>query len=66
MLAGGCDEAERVRVGVLSALESLGSPHELYAVDGDEVSVIPTSNAVQAWSIGARWALEHSWDGLTA
>jgi glycogen debranching enzyme len=61
--SGRAAEAERVRVGVLAALSELGSPHELYAVDGEAVSVIATSNAVQAWSIGARWALEHSWDG---
>ena len=24
---------------------------------------IPLSNRVQAWTIGARWALEHAWDG---
>ena len=24
---------------------------------------IPLSNRVQAWTIGARWALEHGWDG---
>lgn len=61
--AGRVSEAERVRTGVLAALDLLGSPHELYAVSGDDVSVIPTSNAVQAWSIGARWALENAWDG---
>jgi hypothetical protein len=24
---------------------------------------VPISNRVQAWTVGARWALEHEWDG---
>jgi glycogen debranching enzyme len=62
--AGRPAEAERVRTGVLAALERLGSPHELYAVSDAGVSVVASSNAVQAWSIGARWALEHEFDGI--
>lgn len=61
--AGHPAEAERVRAGVLAALDQLGSPHELYAVAEDGVAPIATSNAVQAWTVGARWALEHEWDG---
>jgi glycogen debranching enzyme len=57
-------EAERVRTGVLAALDALGSAHELYAVTDDGVAPIATSNAVQAWSVGARWALEHAFDGI--
>jgi glycogen debranching enzyme len=57
--AGRLDEAERVRSGVLAALDRLGSPHELYAVRDGRVEPIKTSNAVQAWTIGAQWALEH-------
>jgi glycogen debranching enzyme len=61
--AGRLVEAERVRVGVLRALDELGSPHELYAVT-DRVEPIATSNAVQAWTIGARRALSERWDGI--
>jgi len=62
--AGFAAEAERVRTGVLAALDTLGSAHELYAVADDGVAPISTSNAVQAWSVGARWALEHAFDGI--
>ncbi|MBE2316355.1 hypothetical protein DVA67_010235 [Solirubrobacter sp. CPCC 204708] len=61
--AGFAAEAERVRVGVLAALDRLGSPHELYAVDGG-VAPIASSNAVQAWTVGARIAFEAGWDGI--
>jgi glycogen debranching enzyme len=62
--AAGCAaEAERVRSGVLAALDALGSPHELYAVGEAGVAPIATSNAVQAWTVGARIAFEHGWDG---
>ena len=62
--AGRVAEAERVRTGVLAALDALGSAHELYAVTDDGVAPISTSNAVQAWTVGARWALEHAFDGI--
>jgi glycogen debranching enzyme len=61
--AGYAAEAERVRAGVLAALDALGSAHELYAVTEDGVAPIATSNAVQAWTVGARIAFEHDWDG---
>ena len=61
--AGFHEEAERVRAGVLAALDALGSPHELYAVSDAGVAAIAASNAVQAWTVGARWALEHQFDG---
>jgi len=62
--AGRAEEAERVRTGVLAALEQLGRAPELYAVGLDgEVQGIPLSNRVQAWTVGARWALENEWDG---
>ena len=62
--AGRHDEAERLRTGVLAALDRLGRAPELYAVTRDgEVEPIPLSNRVQAWTVGARWALEHRWDG---
>jgi glycogen debranching enzyme len=61
--AGRLEEAERVRVGVLDALDRLGNAHELYAVTLDgELQPLATSNRLQAWSIGARWALENEWD----
>ncbi len=62
--AGRRDEAETVRVGVLRALALIGRAPELYAVSLDGVPArIPLSNRVQAWTIGARWAFEHGWDG---
>jgi glycogen debranching enzyme len=54
-------EAERVRTGVLAALDALGRAPELYAVE--PLAPIPLANRVQAWTIGARWAFEHGWDG---
>jgi glycogen debranching enzyme len=62
--AGRLKAAERVRVGVLRALDRLGRAPELYAVELDgALAPIGLSNRVQAWTIGARWALEHEWDG---
>ena len=63
--AGRAEAAERVRTGVLTALDRLGRYPELYAVtlDGD-VEPIPLANRVQAWTVGARWALENGWDGV--
>jgi glycogen debranching enzyme len=57
-------EAERVRRGVLSAVDRLGDAPELYAVTPQgELEPIAASNRVQAWTVGACWALEHRWDG---
>jgi glycogen debranching enzyme len=62
--AGRAAEAEQVRRGVLSALDRLGRAPELYAVTrAGAVEPIPLSNRVQAWTVGARWALENGWDG---
>lgn len=61
--AGFTDEAERVRTGVLGALERLGGAPELYAVTQDGPQRIPIANQVQAWTVGARYAFEHQWDG---
>jgi len=61
--AGFTEEAERVRTGVLDALERLGGAPELYAVIEDGPQRIPIANQVQAWTVGARWALEHEWNG---
>ena len=64
--AGREAEAERVRTGVLAALDELGRAPELYAVTRTgEVQPVPLSNRVQAWTAGARWALRQSWDGRT-
>ena len=57
-------EAERVRTGVLAAIERLGDAPELYAVTrAGELEPIALSNRRQAWTIGARWALANRWDG---
>ena len=62
--AGRDAEAERVRAGVLAALDRLGRAPELYAVSADgELEPVPVANRVQAWTVGARWAFEHDWDG---
>jgi glycogen debranching enzyme len=55
--AGRDDDAERVRGGVLRALDTLGLAPELYAVTAaGELEPIPVANRVQAWTVGARWA----------
>jgi glycogen debranching enzyme len=64
--AGRLEEAERVRAGVLAGVERIGRYPELYAVTGagaGGVEVIAISNFVQAWTVGAVWALRHEWDG---
>jgi glycogen debranching enzyme len=62
--AGRHAEAERVRSGVLAALDQLGRSPELYAVArGGAVEPVALSNRVQAWTVGARWAFENEWDG---
>ncbi len=62
--AAGChEEAERVRTGVLEALDRLGDAPELYAVGPGGPEEIAIANRFQAWTIGARWAFEHAWDG---
>ncbi|HEY1509132.1 MAG TPA: hypothetical protein VGF93_09045 [Solirubrobacteraceae bacterium] len=61
--AGREAEAEQVRLGVLAALDALGDAPELYAVADDGPRRIPIANRVQAWTIGAQFALQRSWDG---
>jgi glycogen debranching enzyme len=64
--AGREREAERVRRGVLTALDRLGRAPELYAVTpAGELEPVALSNRVQAWTVGARWALANEWDGLS-
>lgn len=62
-VAGREAEAERVRRGVLSALQRLGGAPELYAVTANTPERIAIANRVQAWTVGARFALEQRWDG---
>jgi glycogen debranching enzyme len=57
------DEADRVRRGVLDALDRLGDAPELYAVTSSGPERIAIANRVQAWTVGARSALEQRWDG---
>lgn len=58
------DDAERLRRGVLEALERLGHAPELYAVELDgTLRTVALSNWVQAWTVGARIAFEAEWDG---
>jgi glycogen debranching enzyme len=61
--AGRHDDAERVRAGVLEAVRRLGRYPELYAVTDDGPQPIAISNHVQAWTVGAVWALGNEWDG---
>ena len=61
--AGAHDAAEQVRSGVLDALERLGGAPELYAVTPSGPRRIPIANQIQAWTVGARFALEREWDG---
>jgi glycogen debranching enzyme len=61
--AGHEEEAERVRAGVLGAVERLGRFPELYAVTADGPQRVPIANQVQAWTVGACFALRRGWDG---
>jgi glycogen debranching enzyme len=61
------DAAERVRTGVLAALQRLGRAPELYAVTAPgELEPVAIANRVQAWTVGAAWALGAQWDGRVA
>jgi glycogen debranching enzyme len=61
--AGGRQTAERLRHGILAAIESIGDAPELFAVGADGPRSVEIANRIQAWTVGARWALEHEWDG---
>lgn len=64
--AGRAAAAQTVRTGVLRALNEHGLAPELYAATFDgSVETIPKATRVQAWTVGARWALEQEWDGRT-
>jgi glycogen debranching enzyme len=64
--AGRLTTAERLRRGVLVAIESIGQAPELFSAGPDGLQPIPIANRVQAWTVGAQWALEHGWDGRAA
>jgi glycogen debranching enzyme len=61
--AGHAEAAERVRRGVLAGVERIGHYPELYAVTDAGPEVARLSNFVQAWTVGAVWALRNEWDG---
>lgn len=60
---GRTGSADRVRHGVLAALELLGHAPELYAVTSRGPEPVAIANQVQAWTAGARIALDQRWDG---
>jgi glycogen debranching enzyme len=60
---GHVEAAERVRQGVLAGVERIGHYPELYAVTNAGPEVATLSNFVQAWTVGAVWALRNEWDG---
>jgi glycogen debranching enzyme len=65
--AGRTEDAEAVRLGVLNAIEEQGGYPELYGVTTNDTLVrVPAANHVQAWSVGAAWALANEWDGRSA
>jgi len=62
--AGHPAAAEKVRRGVLAAIRTLGRAPELYAVnENGDLEPISRANRVQAWTVGAAWALATDWDG---
>jgi glycogen debranching enzyme len=61
--AGHAEAAGRVRAGVLDALGRLGRFPESYAVTAEGPARIPIANQVQAWTVGAAFALRAGWDG---
>jgi glycogen debranching enzyme len=62
--AGRAEEAQAARAGVLRALDSFPGAPECYAVtQAGELERIDVANRVQAWTVGARWALRDHWDG---
>ena len=64
LAAGRTHEAECVRLGVLKAIAELGAYPELYSVTVEgELRRLPTANRIQAWTVGANWALAHRWPG---
>jgi glycogen debranching enzyme len=65
--SGRMQEAEALRRGILDATKQLGGYPELYGVTTDDGLVhVPAANHVQAWTVGAAWALTNEWDGRPA
>ena len=42
---------------------SAARPSSTPSSAGGELEPVPVANRVQAWTVGARWAFEHDWDG---
>jgi glycogen debranching enzyme len=61
--SGRLDVAEDLRRGILAAIEAIGGAPELFAVGATGPESTPIANRVQAWTTGARVALESEWDG---
>jgi len=62
--AGRTEEAETVRTGVLAALDIFSGAPECYAVTrSGQLERIEIANRVQAWTVGAGWALRECWGG---
>jgi glycogen debranching enzyme len=61
--AGRAEAAERLRRGVLEAIKAIGDAPELFAAGPDGPQPVEIANRLQAWTVGARWALENEWDG---
>ncbi len=61
--AGADAAADRLRRGLLAAIKAIGRAPELFAVESQGPEPVEIANRVQAWTVGARWALEHEWDG---
>jgi glycogen debranching enzyme len=61
--AGAKRTADQVRGGVLDALQQLGLWPELYGAGPDGLERLARANRLQAWTVGAAWALENEWDG---
>ncbi len=65
--AGRAEEAAAVRAGVRGAIAELGGYPELYGVTAaGRLFAVAAANRVQAWTVGAAWALTHEWDGRTS
>jgi glycogen debranching enzyme len=64
--AGRLEAAAAVRRGILEAIDRIGLAPELYAAHPEGPRPIAAANRVQAWTVGAHWALESRWDGRAA
>jgi glycogen debranching enzyme len=62
---GRTHDAELLRRGVLGAVDRLGGFPELYLVGPDgQLAPSPLANRVQAWTVGACYALTNEWAAL--